>query len=335
MRMVLYTPPKPATAIPIVDLAPSRSPDLEARRGVAWEIHKACRDTGFFYVAAHGIDAALVAAQLDWTRRFFALPEDDKLTLHMRHSRSFAGYEPLAGQTLDEDSPPDLKEAYYCGPELTEDHPYVLAGIRGYGGNQWPAALPGFRDQMLAYHAQVRALGDRLMALLALSLDLPEDYFAAMYAQPSGSLRLVHYPPQPADARCNQIGAGAHTDWGGITILLQDDIGGLEVQNAAGEWLAAPPLPGTFVINLGDLIQRWTNDLYRSNMHRVRNGNAAGRDRYSVPFFFSPDHHAVVECLPTCREADRPPRHAVCTAGEHLMEMFNRTYAGLAGRQAA
>ena len=333
--MVLYTPPKPATAIPVIDLAPARSPDLETRRAVAWEIHKACRDTGFFYVANHGIDASLVDAQFDWTRRFFALPESDKLALHMRHSRSFSGYEPLAGQTLDEDSPPDLKEAYYCGPDLPDDHPYVAAGIRGYGGNQWPASLPGFREQMLAYYRGVRTLGDRLMALLALSLDLPEDHFVAMYAQPSGNLRLVHYPPQPEDARFNQIGAGAHTDWGGITILLQDDIGGLEVQNTAGEWLAAPPLPGTFVINLGDLIQRWTNDLYRSNMHRVRNGNAARRDRYSVPFFFSPDHNAVIECLPTCRDADRPPLHATCTAGEHLMEMFNRTYGGMAGRKAA
>ena len=333
--MVLYTPPRPATAIPVIDLAPARSPELETRRAVAWEIHKACRDTGFFYVANHGIDAALIGAQFDWTRRFFALPEADKLALHMRHSRSFAGYEPLAGQTLDEDSPPDLKEAYYCGPELPDDHPYVVAGIRGYGGNQWPTSLPAFREQMLAYYREVRALGNRLMALLALSLDLPEDHFAAMYAQPAGSLRLVHYPPQPEDARFNQIGAGAHTDWGGITILLQDDIGGLEVQNTAGEWLAAPPLPGTFVINLGDLIQRWTNDLYRSNMHRVRNGNAARRDRYSVPFFFSPDHNAVIECLPTCRDADRPPLHATCTAGEHLMEMFNRSYGGLAEKQAA
>jgi isopenicillin N synthase-like dioxygenase len=329
--MVLYTPPKPATSIPVIDLGPSRSDRLEDRRAVAWEIHKACRDTGFFYIANHGIDAALIASQLDAARRFFALPLEQKLALHMQRSRSFAGYEPLAGQTLDTDSPPDLKESFYCGAELPDDHPYVAAGIRGYGGNQWPGSLPGFREQMLAYYAAVRALGDRLMALLALSLDLPEDYFVEMYAQPSGNVRLIHYPPQPADATFNQIGAGAHTDWGGLTLLLQDDTGGLEVQNTAGDWIAAPPIPGTFVINLGDLIQRWTNDLYRSNMHRVRNGNAAGRDRYSVPFFFSPDHHARIECLPTCRETDRPPRHAACTAGEHLMEMFDRTY----GRKAA
>ena len=253
----------------------------------------------------------------------------------MQRSRSCAGYEPLAGQTLDTDSPPDLKESYYCGAELAADHPYVAAGIRGYGGNQWPDTLPGFREQMLAYYAAVRGLGDHLMMLVALSLELPEDYFAAMYAQPAGNVRLIHYPPQPADAAFNQIGAGAHTDWGGITLLLQDDIGGLEVCNAAGEWIAAPPLAGTFVINLGDLVQRWTNDLYRSNPHRVRNGNAAGRDRYSVPFFFSPDHHARIECLPTCHDADNPPRYAACTAGEHLMEMFDRSYGTKAGRKAA
>lgn len=329
--MVLYTPPGPATEVPVIDIGPAWSERLEDRQAVAWEIHKACRDIGFFYVSNHGVDPGLVEAQFAWARRFFGLPVEEKLRLHMKQSRSFAGYEPLAGQTLDTDSPPDLKESYYCGAELPDDHPYVLAGIRGYGGNQWPALLPGFREQMLAYYAAVRALGDKLMALMALSLALPEDYFAAMYAQPSGNVRLIHYPPQPVDAAFNQIGAGAHTDWGGITLLAQDDIGGLEVQNAAGKWIAAPPIPGTFVINLGDLIQRWTNDLYRSNMHRVRNGNAAGRDRYSVPFFFSPDHHARIECLPTCHGAENPPRHPVCTAGEHLMEMFDRTY----GRKAA
>jgi isopenicillin N synthase-like dioxygenase len=155
--VVLYTPPKPASRVPVIDLGPSKSRDLEDRRDVAWEIHKACRDTGFFHVANHGIDPALAGAQLDWARRFFDLRLEEKLALHMSRSRSLAGYEPLAGQTLDTDSPPDLKESYYCGAELPDDHPCVVAGIRGYGGNQWPAALPGFREQMLAYYAAVRA----------------------------------------------------------------------------------------------------------------------------------------------------------------------------------
>lgn len=256
----------------------------------------------------------------------------------MKRSRSFAGYEPMAGQVLDAASPPDLKEGFYYTADLPADDPYVVAGIRGYGGNQWPEGIvafdaAAFRAQMQAYHAAIRALGDRVLALLALSLDLPADHFVPMYRRANAVVRLLHYPPQPASAQPNQLGAGAHTDWGGITLLLQDDAGGLEVQNAAGDWIVAPPIAGTFVVNLGDLVQRWTNDIYRSNMHRVlnRQGDGVARDRYSVPFFYTPDHNALIECLPGCSSAERPPRHAPCLAGEHMMEMFNRSYGRKAG----
>lgn len=255
----------------------------------------------------------------------------------MNHSRSFAGYEPMAGQSLDSTSPPDLKEGYYYTADLPEEDPYVIAGIRGYGGNQWPGNIDGFdaigfRRQMQAYYTAIRGLGDRLLRLLARSLRLPADYFEPMYRRPQAVVRLLHYPPHPTEAAHNQLGAGAHTDWGGLTLLLQDDAGGLEVMNAAGDWIFAPPLPGSFVVNLGDLIQRWSNDLYRSNMHRVLNrGTGTARDRYSVPFFYTPDHNARIECLPGCSDAANPPRHASCTAGEHMMEMFNRSY----GRKAS
>ncbi|WP_341894829.1 2-oxoglutarate and iron-dependent oxygenase domain-containing protein [Ferrovibrio terrae] len=335
--MVLYSPPQPARELPVIDIAATAGNDDAACRATAWEIHKACRDTGFFYVAGHGVAEGLVAAQFDWARRFFALPMDVKAALHMKRSRSFAGYEPLAGQTLDAASPPDLKEGFYYTADLPEDDAYVVAGIRGYGGNQWPGDdLPGFdaagfRRQMQAYHAAMRVLGDRLLSLLARSLDLAPDYFVPMYRKPNAVVRLLHYPPQPEAAQFNQLGAGAHTDWGGITLLAQDDAGGLEVQNTAGEWIVAPPLAGSFVINLGDLVQRWTNDLYRSNMHRVLNRAKVSRDRYSVPFFYTPDHFARIECLPGCSSAERPPRHAPCLAGEHMMEMFNRSYGRKAG----
>lgn len=336
--MVLYTPPGPAREVPVIDIAPSLGDaDDESCRAVAWEVHKACRDTGFFYVAGHGVPAALIAGQFEWSRRFFALSLPAKLALHMNRSRSFAGYEPMAGQTLDPDSPPDLKEGFYYTADLPDDDPYVQAGIRGYGGNQWPPATAdfdaaGFVAQMRAYYAALRGLGDRLLRLLALSLDLPADFFAPMYRRPEAVMRLLHYPPHPAGARPNQLGAGAHTDWGGITLLAQDEAGGLEVMNTAGDWILAPPLPDTFVVNLGDLVQRWTNDRYRSNMHRVLNrGAGTGRDRYSVPFFYTPDHHARIECLPGCSDEGNPPRYRPCTAGEHMMEMFNRSYGRKAG----
>ena len=184
---------------------------------------------------------------------------------------------------------------------------------------------------MLAYYAAMDVLARDLMSLLALSLELDAYYFVPLFATPSATLRLIKYPPHPGAARANQLGAGAHTDWGAITLLAQDDIGGLEVQNAAGQWISAPPIAGTFVINLGDMFPRWTNGLYHSNMHRVLNNKMAGRDRYSIPFFYSPDHLARIECLPTCTDEANPPKYQPCTSGEHMDEMFRRSYGDMKG----
>jgi isopenicillin N synthase-like dioxygenase len=161
--------------------------------------------------------------------------------------------------------------------------------------------------------------------MLALSLDLPENHFVPFYDMPGTTLRLLRYPPHPKAALANQLGAGAHTDWGGVTMLAQDDLGGLEVRNVENEWIQAVPVPGTFIINLGDLMQRWTNGLYRSNMHRVRN-NSSTQDRYSIPFFYSPRPDSRIECLPTCTDETNPPQFAPCTAAEHTYEMFRRSY---------
>jgi isopenicillin N synthase-like dioxygenase len=328
--MIAYTPPSAAQSIPVVDFAPAFSPRLAERKQVAWEIHKACRDTGFFYVANHAVPQALVDAQFEAARRFFALPAEEKLRLHMKQSPSTAGYEPPATQALDsqdaatEKAPPDLKEGFYFGMELPDEHPWALKKIRGFGHNQWPA-LPGFREQMLAYQAALRALGDRLLAMLALSLELPEDFFLAYYDMPNTTLGLLRYRPHPSNARPNQLGAGAHTDWGAITLLVQDELGGLEVRNVDGEWIEAPPIPGTFVINLGDLMQRWTNALYRSNLHRVKNRSTT-LERYSMPFFYGPRPDSRIECLPSCTDASNPPKNPPCTAAEHNYEMFRRSY---------
>ena len=337
--MIIYTPPKPAECIPVIDLAGSFSPDPAARKAVAWEIHKACRETGFFYVAGHRVPRELIAAQFEWARRFFDLPLAEKQAIDMKKSPSTAGYEPIGGQWLDsqdanaEVAPPDLKESFYCAMELPDDHPYSLRRIRGFGHNQWPASLPGMREQFLAYQAAMRELGDRVLAMLALSLEMPEDWFAPMYDMPITTLRIIKYPPHPAKAAHNQIGAGAHTDWGGVTLLAQDDSGGLEVQNLAGQWLQATPIPDTFVVNLGDLMARWTNGIYNSNMHRVKN-NVSGGDRYSVPFFYSPRPDARIDCIPTCTDAEHPRKFESCTATEHLSEMFRRSYGYAPGGSA-
>ncbi len=331
--MIIYTPPKPATSIPVIDISGALTRDDDARAAAAQAIHRACRETGFFYIAGHGVPADLVAAQFAAARAFFDMPLDDKLAIHMKKSPTTAGYEPVGGQILDsqdataEKAPPDLKESYYCGLDLPDDHPWAMKKQRGLGHNQWPD-LPGFRAQTMAYYSAMRALGDEVLSLIALSLELPEDWFRPHFDWPGATMRFIKYPPQPANAAYNQIGAGAHTDWGGVTILAQDDAGGLEVRNIAGEWLEATPIPGTFVINLGDLMARWTNRVYLSNMHRVKN-NMSGGDRYSLPFFYSPRGDAVIEPIPTCVNAQYPRAYAACTCAEHMLEMFRRSYGYL------
>jgi isopenicillin N synthase-like dioxygenase len=323
--MIIYTPPSDAKTIPVIDLTESFSADIEQRRRVAHEIHKAARHTGFFYIANHGIPQAILDAQLEWTARLFAMPAEKKAAVDISKSKCMRGYERMSLQTLDQGSPPDLKESFMLGRDLRSDHPYVKKGVPNHGPNQWPD-LPGFREQMEVYQARVEALGMHLMRCIALSLDLPESRFDDGFDEPGCTVRLLHYPPHPADAAANQLGAGAHTDWGSVTMLLQDQAGGLEVCNTDGSWIRAKPIAGTFVVNLGDLIRRWTNDIYNSTLHRVL--NQSNLERYSVATFFNPNYFYKVECLPTCLPAQGAPRYAPCTVGEHITEMFRITYGG-------
>ena len=201
----------------------------------------------------------------------------------------------------------------------------MVSRYRSFGANQWPADLPGFRESMLAYLTGVTALGREVLALFARSLDLAETHFVPMFEEASCHLRLVRYPPHPEAAPSDQLGAGTHTDWGALTLLMQDGSGGLQVQTVSGEWIDATPVPSAFVVNIGDLMARWTNDRYRSSPHRVRN-DRTGSHRYSMAFFFAPDPHAMIECLPSCTSAEVPPRYPACTAGQHMREMVERTY---------
>jgi isopenicillin N synthase-like dioxygenase len=329
--MHLYSPPKAVTSIPVIDIGPSFSGDDAAFNAVASAIHRACRETGFFYVSNHGVPASLIEKQFVQSKAFFALPLTEKMALDLKNSPSAVGYSPIKGQKLDsqdanaEASPGDLKESFVCGPDFPDDHPYVRARYRSYGHNQWPQALPELRDQSLAYLLAMRSLADHILTLLAASLELPTDWFAPHFAQGVNSLRMLKYPPQPEVSESNQLGAGAHTDWGGVTLLAQDGIGGLEVRNVDGDWIVATPIAGTLVVNLGDLMARWTNGIYNSTMHRVKN-NATDRDRYSIATFYGPDPLAVIEPIPTCLDADHPRRFETCTADEHMSEMFRRSY---------
>jgi isopenicillin N synthase-like dioxygenase len=193
------------------------------------------------------------------------------------------------------------------------------------GPNQWPSALPQFREPMNVYFAQMVRLGELLMQGIALSLDLDEHHFDDFCCDALMRLRLLHYPPQPARPVLGQKGVGAHTDFGGLTILAQDACGGLQVfEQSSGEWVHADPIPGAYVVNLGDLIARWTNDIYRSTLHRVV--NESGKERYSIPFFFHGNPNYVVACLDSCLHAGSQPKYPSATVADHFQNRYQESY---------
>lgn len=315
------------TTLPVIDLAASFGHDRAAVQATASQIDAACRTHGFFYVVGHGVPLALISHLFMLNRRFFQLPEPVKQQWHIERSGGLKrGFDPVGWQSLDPGRPADLKESFYLGAERGPDDALVRAGTPQHGPNQWPdeSLVPGFRASCEAYSAALDRLARHLMGLMALGLQLPRDHFEPFMRNPMPVLRLLHYPPQSASQVEGQIGSGAHTDWGGLTLLAQDSAGGLQVQGRDGQWIDARPVEGAFVVNLGDMMQRWTNDAYRSTLHRVVN-NVSGRERHSAAYFHDIDYHAVVSALPTCHSAANPPRYAPVTAGEHIVEMYRRT----------
>ncbi len=314
--------------LPIVDIGGLASSDPAERRAVAAQLGEACREHGFFYCSGHGVPVGLIDAVVEQTRELFALPEDAKQALDKSNSPANRGYEPLGGQTLQPGAAPDRKEGFYLGEDLGPHDHRVAAGVFNAGANQWPSDLPAFRPAMVAYIAAMRVVATRVMDGLALSLGLDERFFDPFNTDPLMTLRLLRYPPDEATdaADSDAMGAGAHTDFGGITILLQADGSGLQVADPiGGGWIDAPPIEGTFVVNLGDMMSRWTNDRYRSTLHRVI--NTTGSERHSIPFFYSgnPDHE--VRCLAPCLEPGEQPRYPPIRVQDHLREMYARTYA--------
>lgn len=315
----------PTESLPIIDLTAMHNGTAADKAAVGQALRQACEHTGFFYISGHGIDSALIERVFAQSQTFFDLPMEAKLETDKAQSKANRGYEKLGGQTLEPGTPPDLKEGFYIGQELAADDPRVLAGRFNQGPNQWPIQLPDFQPVMQEYYEALAQLSESIMAGLALSLDLPEDFFADFCADPMCTLRLLHYPPQPEKPLPGEKGCGAHTDFGGITILLLDDKPGLQVWDAKSDgWINATPIPGTFVVNLGDMIARWTNDLYRSTLHRVV--NTSGAERYSVPFFYTGTPGHEVRCLPVCLQEGEQPKYPPTTVEDHIQEMYRRTY---------
>ncbi|WP_020468040.1 isopenicillin N synthase family dioxygenase [Zavarzinella formosa] len=321
------------THLPVIDVSPLLS-EGTGMAAVAAKLDAACRQSGFFYVTGHGVDTELQRRLHDLSREFFSLPVEVKDRIAMRYGgRAWRGYFRVGDELTS--GKPDQKEGLYFGQELPADHPLTLAHTPLHGPNLFPEQPAGLREAVLSYMAALTRLGHRLMAGLALGLGLDGNYFADHgMRDPLTLFRIFNYPP-PADP--GLWGVGEHTDYGLLTILLQDDAGGLEVKSGAS-WIAAPPLPGSFVCNIGDMLDRMTRGIYRSTPHRVR--NPAPRNRLSFPFFFDPNFFSPVQTVDLPSGEITPDDHASRwdktsvhvfqgTYGDYLLGKVGKVFPGL------
>ncbi len=284
-----------ANSLPVIDMAPLFGRDPAARSEVARAIEKACRASGFFMVTGHGVATTTLQQLEETSRRFFALPEAAKMEIAMaKAGAAWRGYFPLGGELTS--GRPDLKEGLYFSSELAPDHPRVVAGWPLHGANLWPAQVPGLRPAVEATMAETTRAARHLLEGVALALGLEADYFERVYtAEPTVLFRIFHYPAPPPGAEEETWGVGEHSDYGLLTLLAQDDCGGLQVKTPEG-WIEVPPRTDALVCNIGDMLDRLTGGRFVSTPHRVR--NVSGRDRLSFPLFFDPDFAAEMRPLP-------------------------------------
>jgi isopenicillin N synthase-like dioxygenase len=307
------------TEIPIIDI--SSLINDENPLEVARQIGDACEKVGFFYIKNHGVEQQLIDEMYTLTKSFFKLPYEEKNQLNIVNSGlTLRGYIPMYAENVDPVNTRDFKECFDCGAHYDEVSPF-------FGPNLMPTTLPQFETIAENYHSAVLALARTLIGAIALSLGLPQDYFEHLQRKPITIQRILRYPPQMGKVTQEEIGIGAHTDYGFLTVLSQDAVGGLQVRNRAGDWVTAPPVEGTFIVNIGDLVQTLTNDRYTSTMHRVI--NTSGLERYSIPFFIDLDFDAIVEPVPTCVSEALPAKYEAYTCGQHKFKRFVDSYAHL------
>lgn len=312
--------------IPLIDFSPFLTDDPDGQQRVAAEIYRACREVGFLYLTHHGIPTLAIERAFEQSQQFFALPLAEKQRLAWSSEFSNRGYIGLERERLDETRPGDLKEAFNMGKEV------MPAEAKAAGAelvlNRWPEGQEGFRAVITEFFAVCAAGADRILRAFAIALSMPEAFIVEKHASRNYTLRLLHYPPLATPPKPRQIRAGAHSDYGTLTLLFQDDVGGLEVMNRQGNWISAPSVPDAVLINTGDLMERWSNDVFRSTQHRVGLPSAekAMCDRYSIAFFCQPDAEAEIACLPTCQSEENPPKYPPIKSGEYLLSRLQATY---------
>ena len=314
--------------LPIIDLGSLGESDRASLTKIVADVGAACRDVGFFYVVNHDVDKELIAEAFAQSHTFFALPVADKRKLAIETIGGNRGYSGLLHEALDPSRGPDLKEAFNIGLDLAPDDLELAAGKPFRALNAWPE-LSGFRTTAVAYYNACAALGARLHRAFACDLGLKPDFFADKFDRPMATLRFLHYPVSSKTVAAPS-GAGEHTDYGNLTLLATDDVGGLEVRTRAGHWIEAPVVPGAFIVNIGDCLMRWTNDVYVSTPHRVVNRSA--RERYSIAFFYDPNPNAMVETIPSCVGKGEVTRYAPILAADYLKMRLDASKPAKAAR---
>jgi isopenicillin N synthase-like dioxygenase len=330
-----------ATAlIPVIDFAPVFAGEPGALQRLAPEVSHACENVGFFYAAGHGVPEVVIDRAFAASRRFHALPLAEKLKLRLNDNN--IGYLPInasvqGASTVHKATRPNQNESFFVSHDRGPDHPDVIAGSPLRGCNQWPSTdisdMADMRRDMMAYFDALGAMCDRILPAFALALGMPPDFFAPFFAgEAHANLRFLHYPPQDA-GEDNLFGQAPHTDNSFMTALARTDVPGLAVRLPSGEWFAPPVIPGTFLINLGNIMRRWSNDRFLSTPHGVLNDS--GSDRYSLAYFHSPNVDSIIECLPNCVSPDNPARYKPAVYRDLVLEFYRANYFHQKGHRSA
>ena len=321
--------------VPVIDIGPFLDGDDVGRGHVIEHVRAACEGIGFFTIVGHGVEPSLIAALRDTARSFFALPDTAKEKVRPPIGGVPRGYRAIGDEGLaygaGEQTPPDLKEVFHLGPPdfAHDDYHTCDAATAHFIDNVYPDQPAPFREVVTRYYLTVEELCRRIEEIFALALDLPPDFFRPYTDRQIAALRIIRYPPLAAAPLPGQLRAGAHTDYGTFTLLLSENRpGGLQVRTRAGDWIDVSTPADSFVVNIGDLMMRWTNDRFVSNPHRVAippEDAETDTDRLSVVFFHHPNYDAEIACLPTCTSADNPPKYPPVLSGPYRVEKYTTT----------
>lgn len=310
-----------ADRIPVLDVGPYLAGAPGAREALAEAVARTCVDTGFLVIMNHGVDQALINGCFAAASDFFDLPDERKLALKVGDLN--IGYLPYGAQIIrtskiHANTRPNLSESFYIVTDKAPDDREIVAGNPLYGLNKWPTEMPSFRARTMTYFEAMRPLGHPMISLVASSLGLAGDYFDADFREPTITLRLIRYPSHDR-AEEDQFGFAPHIDTSFLTLLAQSALPGLEVLTKEGDWIRPPAIPGTFVVNTGEMLSRYSNDRYKPTPHRVVNANTALR--HAIPFFYGPSLEAVIRPVPTCISETDPPRYEPLLYADHRRKL--------------